>query len=269
MSDYLKISHLSHRFGDGDQSHEAFSDVSFSLEKGEFLSITGPSGCGKTTLLRTIGGFLKPTEGSITINGEDITQPGTHCAMVFQTFDQLLPWKTVLGNVTYPLLINKKQPTRRQAEEQAMHYLASVGLDQFSRYYPHQLSGGMKQRVAIARALAMEPSLILMDEPFASVDADTRVMLQKELKAIWYKSGITVLFVTHSIIEAISLSTRFLVMGKTPPSIRLFEENTVKGEASALKTPDSPGYPEWWGRLSGLIRGEAEAAPSPAAHSGS
>lgn len=254
LSAYLQVSGLSQSFGSGDQVHEAYTNVSFTLEKGEFLSITGPSGCGKTTLLRTIGGFLPPTAGTISIAGQDIKQPGTHCAMVFQTFDQLLPWKTVIGNVMYPLLVNKKFSNRHDTEAHAKKYLASVGLEKVSGYYPHQLSGGMKQRVAIARALAMEPSLILMDEPFASVDADTRVMLQKELKAIWYQSGITVLFVTHSIIEAISLSTRFMVMGKSEPSIRLFEPNTVQGEASALKTPESPGYPEWWSRLSHLIR---------------
>lgn len=254
MSAYLQVKGLSQSFGSGDQFHEAYTNVSFELEKGEFLSITGPSGCGKTTLLRTIGGFLTPTSGTITIAGQDIKQPGTHCAMVFQTFDQLLPWKTVIGNVVYPLQINKKFSNRADMEAHAKRYLDTVGLTKFSTYYPHQLSGGMKQRVAIARALAMEPSLILMDEPFASVDADTRVMLQKEMKAIWHQTGITVLFVTHSIIEAISLSTRFMVMGRSEPSIRLFEANTVQGDAGALKTPESPGYSEWWSRLSHLIR---------------
>jgi NitT/TauT family transport system ATP-binding protein len=254
MTDFLCVNNLTQHFISGDQKLEAYSKVSFSLKKGEFLSITGPSGCGKTTLLRTIGGFLPPTSGTISIAGKDIKEPGTHCGMVFQTFDQLLPWKTILGNVMYPLIINHKFTNRVETQHHARKYLDMVGLDKFKDYYPYQLSGGMKQRVAIARALAMEPSLILMDEPFASVDADTRVMLQRELKSIWYKSGITVLFVTHSIIEAISLSTRFLVMGKSKPSIRLFEENSIHSEPDKLITPENTGYSEWWSRLSHLIR---------------
>lgn len=254
MSAFLEIENLTQEFTANGQKHIAYKDVSISLSKGEFLAIIGPSGCGKTTLLRTIGGFLEPTSGVVKIDGKEVSEPGKHCAMVFQTFDQLFPWKTVLGNVVYPLLVNKKFSSKKETVDHAMKYLDMVGLVNFKEYYPNNLSGGMKQRVAIARALAMEPSLILMDEPFASLDADTRTMLQGELKRIWYNSGITVLFVTHSIIEAIALSTKFLAMGDYTNSIKLFEDNKVKGEAGKLRTPESPGYPETWGKLSKMIR---------------
>lgn len=255
MSEYLEIRNLSQRFSFNNEETLVFHDVSFTLGKGSFLCILGRSGCGKTTLLRCLAGFLKPSEGDILIEGVPVTNPGRHCAMVFQTFDQLLPWKTVLGNVVYPLLINKlASQTKEQAIEVAREYLSMVGLSSNLDYYPHQLSGGMKQRVAIARALAMQPSLILMDEPFASLDADTRTLLQRELLQIWKASGATVLFVTHSIIEAIGLSNKMLVMGDNSESIRLFMDNPVEGEPGVLRTPQSPGYPECWTLLSETIR---------------
>ena len=254
MSKFLEIEGLTQRFITNGEEHVAYKDVSISLEKGEFLSIVGPSGCGKTTLLRTIGGFLDPTSGIVKIDGKVVSEPGKHCAMVFQTFDQLFPWKTVISNVVYPLMVNKRFKTKKEAEKHAMKYLDMVGLTKFKNYYPHNLSGGMKQRVAIARALALEPSLILMDEPFASLDADSRTMLQGELKRIWHDSGITVLFVTHSIMEAIALSTKFLAMGDQSNSVKLFEPNPVQGEPGKLNTPESPGYSETWGKLSKIIR---------------
>lgn len=254
MSKFLEIEGLTQRFITNGEEHVAYKDVSISLEKGEFLSIIGSSGCGKTTLLRTIGGFLDPTSGIVKIDGKVVNEPGKHCAMVFQTFDQLFPWKTVISNVAHPLMVNERFKTKNEAEKHAMKYLDMVGLTKFKNYYPHNLSGGMKQRVAIARALALEPSLILMDEPFASLDADSRTMLQGELKRIWYDSGITVLFVTHSIIEAIALSTKFLAMGDQSNSVKLFEPNPVQGELGKLNTPESPGYSEIWGKLSKIIR---------------
>lgn len=254
MNKFLEIEGLTQKFAMNEGEHVAYQDVSLDLAKGEFLAILGPSGCGKTTLLRTIGGFLEPTSGVVKIDGEVIKEPGKHCATVFQTFDQLFPWKTVLGNVIYPLVINGKFKSKKQAEQHAMTYIEMVGLAKFRDYYPHKLSGGMIQRVAIARALALKPSLILMDEPFASLDADTRTNLQGELKRIWHSSGITVLFVTHSIMEAILLSTKFLAMGDGTASVKLFEPNPVKGEPGKLNTPESAGYAETWGRLSKLIR---------------
>lgn len=254
MSKFLEVEGLTQKFVMNGEEHIPYRDVNFSLDKGEFLSIIGSSGCGKTTLLRTIGGFLTPTSGSVKIDGKIIKEPGNHCAMVFQTFEQLFPWKTVLSNVSYPLLVNGRFKSKEEAYDHAMKYIDMVGLAKFYNYYPHNLSGGMKQRVAIARALALEPELILMDEPFASLDADTRTMLQGELKRIWYDTGITVLFVTHSIIEAIALSTKFLAMGDQAKSIKLFEDNPVKESTGKINTPETPGYSETWGKLSKMIR---------------
>lgn len=254
MSAFLELDHLTQQFESGDQVHTAYKDVSLSFEKGEFLCVIGSSGCGKTTLLRTIGGFSAPTSGTVKINGTEITEPSGHCAMIFQTFDQLFLWKTVLGNVVYPLLINKKFKTKRDAVSHAEKYLDMVGLSDFVDYYPNHLSGGMKQRVAIARALALEPSLILMDEPFASLDEDTRTMLQREVKKIWYESGITIIFVTHSIPEAIALSSKILAMGDAEQSVKIFADNSVEGEPGELKTPESRGYSEYWSFLSKAIQ---------------
>ncbi len=254
MTKFLEIKELTQIFSSNDEEHIAYKDVSFSLDKGDFLSILGASGCGKTTLLKTIGGFIEPSFGSVEIRGEKITEPGKHCAIVFQNFNQLFPWKSVLNNVVYPLIVNNRYKTKAEAEKQAMKYIELVGLGKFKNYYPNHLSGGMKQRVAIARALALEPSLILMDEPFGSLDADTRHRLQEELRSIWYNSGITVLFVTHSIVEAISLGTKFLAMGDHKNSIKLFEENPVESFEDKLITPESKGYSETWGKLSKIVR---------------
>ena len=154
--------------------------VDFEVFAGERFVLLGPSGCGKTTLLKAIGGFMKPVEGTIRLNGQVIERPGSDRMMVFQEFDQLLPWKTVLGNVMFPLLVNRRMP-RKQAEDHARSLIAKVNLSKFADIYPHMLSGGMKQRVAIARALAMEPAVLLMDEPFAALDALTRRKMQEEL----------------------------------------------------------------------------------------
>jgi NitT/TauT family transport system ATP-binding protein len=257
MSSYLEIRHLTQRFSFNGKDALVFQDLNFGLGKGEFLCILGASGCGKTTLLRCLAGFLKPVEGKIFIEGIFLENPGKHCSMVFQTFDQLLPWKTVLGNVSYPLFINKDtKRTKTQSKEIAREYLSRVGLSKFLEYYPHQLSGGMKQRVAIARALALQPSLILMDEPFASLDADTRTILQKELLHIWKEYGITVLFVTHSIIEAISISTKMMVLGPDAEGIKIFMDNPVEGESGVPRSPKSPRYSECWTLLANMIRRE-------------
>jgi len=259
MSSYLEIRNMSHHFISNNEKLSIFQDLSFSLEKGEFLCILGASGCGKTTLLRCLAGFLQPTEGEIILEGNAITRPGRHCAMIFQTFDQLLPWKTVMGNVVYPLLVNKeeKQPKIR-AKEQAEKYIDMVGLSKFTDYFPHQLSGGMKQRVAIARALVQQPSLIIMDEPFASLDADTRTALQKELLRIWKDSGVTILFVTHAIMESIVMSTKIMVLNPCPNGIGLYIDNPVEGERGVLRTPQSTNYADCWALLSNMIRKESD-----------
>jgi NitT/TauT family transport system ATP-binding protein len=193
--------------------------VGFEVHRGDRFILLGPSGCGKSTLLKGVGGFLLPVEGSIRLNGKIIEKPGPDRMMVFQEFDQLLPWKTVKENVMFPMVTSGKYG-RREAAERAFLYIEKVGLGKFPNIYPHMLSGGMKQRVAIARAMAMEPEILLMDEPFAALDALTRRKMQEELLQLWEDIRFTVLFVTHSIEEAIIVGNRILVLSPHPGQVR-------------------------------------------------
>jgi len=193
--------------------------VGFEVYAGERYVLLGPSGCGKTTLLKAVGGFMAPVGGTITLGGRPITRPGPDRMMVFQEFDQLLPWRTVLGNVMFPLIVNKRMP-RQDAEAHARDLLTKVNLSRFEDVYPHMLSGGMKQRAAIARALAMEPDVLLMDEPFAALDALTRRKMQEELVALWEDVRFTVIFVTHSIEEALLIGSRILVLSPHPGRVK-------------------------------------------------
>jgi NitT/TauT family transport system ATP-binding protein len=193
--------------------------VGFEVYAGDRYVLLGPSGCGKSSLLKSIAGFLPPVSGTFRLDGRPIERPGSDRMMVFQEFDQLLPWKTVLGNVMFPLLVNHRMP-RAAAKEHARALLAKVNLERFEDIYPHMLSGGMKQRVAIARALAMEPAVLLMDEPFAALDALTRRKMQEELVALWDDVGFTVIFVTHSIEEALLIGNRVLVMSPHPGQVK-------------------------------------------------
>jgi sulfonate transport system ATP-binding protein len=193
--------------------------VGFQVHRGDRFILLGPSGCGKSTLLKGVAGFLKPVEGSIRLNGRQVDGPGPDRMMVFQEFDQLLPWKTVKQNVMFPMLTSRKWG-RREAEGRAMAYIEKVGLAKFADIYPHMLSGGMKQRVAIARAMAMEPDILLMDEPFAALDALTRRKMQEELLQLWDDIRFTVLFVTHSIEEAILVGSRILVLSPHPGQVK-------------------------------------------------
>ncbi len=181
--------------------------------------LLGPSGCGKSTILKAVGGFLQPADGSITLSGRTVDQPGPDRMMVFQEFDSLLPWKTVLQNVVFPMVVSGKCQYK-EAVEHADMYLEKVNLTQFRDAYPHTLSGGMKQRVSIARGMAMRPDILLMDEPFAALDALTRRKMQEELLQLWDDLRFTVLFVTHSIEEAIILGTRVLVLSPHPGQVR-------------------------------------------------
>jgi NitT/TauT family transport system ATP-binding protein len=193
--------------------------VSFNLFRSDRFVVLGPSGCGKSTLLKAVGGYIQPTEGRIQLNTVDVTGPGPDRVFVFQEFDQLLPWKTVKENIVFALTASGKL-ARTQAEERAMHSIAKVNLTEFASSYPHTLSGGMKQRVAIARAMAMEPQILLMDEPFAALDALTRAKMQEELLQLWDDTKFTVLFVTHSIPEAIRVGSRILLMSAHPGQVR-------------------------------------------------
>ncbi len=209
--------------------------VGFEVHAGERFVLLGPSGCGKTTLLKAIAGFMAPVEGAIRLNGVKIERPGPDRMMVFQEFDQLLPWKTVLGNVMFPLLVNRRL-SRAQAEAHARALIAKVNLTNFIDVFPHMLSGGMKQRVAIARALAMEPAVLLMDEPFAALDALTRRKMQEELVTLWEDVRFTVIFVTHSIEEALLVGSRILVLSPHPGRVKA-ELNAGQLEFSDAGTP--------------------------------
>lgn len=203
------------------------NDMNFGVNEGEFLCVLGPSGCGKSTLLKEIAGFEKLDSGCITLNGKEISKPEINRIMVFQDFDQLFPWKTVLQNVIFPLKVNKIGGSKAERENIARVYLEMVKLDEFCDYYPHQLSGGMKQRVALIRALVIKPEILLMDEPFGSVDAQTRAELQNMLLSISQRINVTIIFVTHDINEAILLSNRIIVMGKGPDNIKKIINNSI------------------------------------------
>ena len=206
--------------------------VGFNVLQGDRFVVLGPSGCGKSTLLKAVGGYLQPTEGEIRLKGELIKKPGPDRIMVFQEFDQLLPWKTVLENVAFPL---KTTGTLhgKAAEERAMDYINMVKLTNFAHSYPHTLSGGMKQRVAIARGMAMEPDILLMDEPFASLDALTRTRMQDELLALWDEIRFTVLFVTHSIPEAIKIGSRILLLSPHPGQVKAEINSVPRGQENS------------------------------------
>jgi NitT/TauT family transport system ATP-binding protein len=210
----------------------AVAQVSLSLARGERLALVGPSGCGKSSLLRAIGGFLAPTGGRITREGgAPVTGPSPDRMMVFQEFDQLLPWRTVKGNVRFALRAARGLP-RAEAEAKARAWIARVGLERFADAYPHTLSGGMKQRVAIARAFAIQPDILLMDEPFAALDALTRRQMQDELLKLCEETHATVIFVTHDIDEAIRISTR--VMAMTPHPGRIAAEFASSGRGASV-----------------------------------
>jgi NitT/TauT family transport system ATP-binding protein len=204
--------------------------VSFNVSESDRFVILGPSGCGKSTLLKAVGGYVRPVEGQILLDDVVVKSPGPDRVFVFQEFDQLLPWKTVKENIVFALTASGKL-ARRAAEECAAHNIAKVKLTEFTNSYPHTLSGGMKQRVAIARALAMEPRILLMDEPFAALDALTRAQMQEELLQLWEETKFTVVFVTHSISEALRIGTRVLVLSAHPGQVRAELKSTECDEA--------------------------------------
>jgi len=193
--------------------------VDFQIYKSDRFVILGPSGCGKSTLLKAVGGYMRPVEGTMSLNGAAISKPGSDRVFVFQEFDQLLPWKTVKQNVMFALASSGKLKGRA-AEDKAMQYIEKVKLTKFADSFPHMLSGGMKQRVAIARGMAMEPDVLLMDEPFAALDALTRRKMQEELLQLWEDTHFTVLFVTHSIPEAVLIGNRILLMTPHPGQVK-------------------------------------------------
>ena len=217
-STIIEIEHVSQVFQtSARKDHLALSDISLTIDEGAFVSILGPSGCGKSTLLYIVGGFVNPTSGTATMKGRAITGPGPDRGPVFQEF-ALFPWKTVLGNVMYG---PRQQGVRAaEAEGKSRTLIEMVGLKGYENFYPKELSGGMKQRVALARTLAYHPEVLLMDEPFGALDAHTRTRLQNDLLNIWERDRKTVLFVTHSVDEAVFLSDKVVMMSKSPGRIR-------------------------------------------------
>jgi len=215
----LAIDEVSLEYRSGARIVRATHQVSFDVYGSDRFVLLGPSGCGKSTLLKAVAGFIEPVSGSITLDGQPVRGPGPDRIVVFQEFDQLPPWKTVVENVAFPLRAAAKL-SRAEARERALHYLDKVGLGAFADAYPHTLSGGMKQRVAIARALAMQPRVLLMDEPFAALDALTRRKMQEELLRLWDEFRFTLLFVTHSIEEALVVGNRILLLSPHPGRVR-------------------------------------------------
>jgi NitT/TauT family transport system ATP-binding protein len=212
--------------------------VNFQVLAADRFVLLGPSGCGKSTLLKAVGGYLEPVEGEIRLKGQKVSHPGPDRMMVFQEFDQLLPWKTVLENVVFALTASGKLASKAAADK-ALECIAKVNLAKFADSYPHTLSGGMKQRVAIARGMAMEPDILLMDEPFAALDALTRRRMQDELLQLWDETHFTVLFVTHSIAEAIKIGSRILLLSPHPGQVKAELNSLPRGhdpaDAAALE----------------------------------
>jgi NitT/TauT family transport system ATP-binding protein len=215
------------RYGDRRAATTACEDVSFTAAPGERLALLGPSGCGKSSLLAAVAGFVRPAAGTVLLDSRPVLRPGPDRMVVFQEFEQLLPWKTVLGNVAFPPRLAGLP--RAASDSRAAALVEMVGLGRFAAAYPHTLSGGMKMRVAIARALAAEPRVLLMDEPFAALDALTRRRMQEELIRLWRRLGFTMLFVTHSIEEAVRVGDRVLLLSAHPG--RLVAEHAVPPEA--------------------------------------
>ncbi|CAA9531675.1 MAG: ABC transporter, ATP-binding protein (cluster 10, nitrate/sulfonate/bicarbonate) [uncultured Solirubrobacteraceae bacterium] len=214
----LEVHELSKVYGEGAAATPAISELTFAVEEREFVCVIGPSGCGKTTLLRCVAGLLAPTAGSVVLRGKRVARPPDEMALVFQEYNRsLFPWMTARQNVAFPL---RRKRLGKQGAARAETALDEVGLGRFVDHYPWQLSGGMQQRVAIARALAYQPSVLLMDEPFASVDAQTRADLEDLILQLRQRFGVTVVFVTHDIDEAVYLGDRIVVLTRAPGRIR-------------------------------------------------
>ena len=217
----------------------AIQSIDFSVKEGEFITLVGPSGCGKSTLLDLLTGLANPTKGRILIDGREITGPGLDRGIVFQQY-ALFPWKTARGNIEFGL--EAKGIPKSEWREQTEYYLDLVGLGNFADRYPHELSGGMKQRVAIARSLAFNPDVLLMDEPFAALDAQTRETLQTELLRIWEKTGKTIIFITHGIDEAVYLGERVVVLSANPGKVKKIVDIPLKNRLADLDIKSNPTF---------------------------
>jgi NitT/TauT family transport system ATP-binding protein len=244
---------------------EAVRDLTFTLDEGELVCLVGPSGCGKTTLLKCMSGLLQPTDGEVLLQGRPVTGPPAGMSVVFQEYGRsLFPWMSVRDNVELPLKQKKKMPTQRRRElvEQA---LEAVGLSDTHDAFPWQLSGGMQQRVAIARAVAHEPQVLLMDEPFAAVDAQTRADLEDLIRDLWHRFNVTTLFVTHDIDEAVYLGQRVIILSNSPTVVREDLTIDLPDERDQLNTRSSARFAELRKRVySQIHRPSGESTPAPA-----
>jgi ABC-type nitrate/sulfonate/bicarbonate transport system ATPase subunit len=214
----IELRNIGLQYESAENSLTALQDVSFGVEAAEFLCVVGQSGCGKTTMLNIVAGFLKPTQGEILISGKTVTGKGLDRGIVFQDFAQLFPWRTAQRNIEFGL--EMKGIAKEERAEIALRFLRLVNLEKFARSYPHELSGGMQQRVAIARALAYNPAVLLMDEPFAALDALTREEMQRFLVDVWRETKKTVVYVTHNVAEAVYLADRVIVFSPHPGTVK-------------------------------------------------
>ena len=256
----LEIRELGKSYGSGDKVTHALRSISFAIGEGELVCVVGPSGCGKTTLLKCIAGLLRPTRGEVVLNGASVTEPPEEMAVVFQEYNRsLMPWSTVRNNVLLPLRhkpLGKAERTRLVEES-----LGAVGLTRFIDHYPWQLSGGMQQRVAIARALAYQPSILLMDEPFASVDAQTRGDLEDLVLRVREEYGITILFVTHDIDESVYLSDRIVVLTSAPTLVKEVVGVDLPSPRDQLATKELPEFAHLRAHVYRLIKRDQAAPP--------
>jgi NitT/TauT family transport system ATP-binding protein len=257
----IEIDRVSQTFQtSGRQSHLALSDISLTIADGAFVSILGPSGCGKSTLLYIVGGFVAPSQGHARVKGKPITGPGPDRGPVFQEF-ALFPWKSVLGNVMYG---PRQQGVKTaDAEAQSRALIEMVGLKGYEDFYPKELSGGMKQRVALARTLAYHPAVLLMDEPFGALDAHTRTRLQNDLLEIWERDRKTVLFVTHSVEEAVFLSDKVIVMTRSPGRIKEIVDIDLPRPRRRAELLLDPQFQKHVVEIEGMIDDTGDDRPNP------
>jgi NitT/TauT family transport system ATP-binding protein len=237
----LQVEHLRKTYGSGEAAVRAIGDISFDVRAGELVCVVGPSGCGKTTLLKCVSGLLDATSGEVRLGGERVDGPPERMALVFQDYSRsLFPWMTVRQNVAFPL--RRKPLSERDAARVVAESVASVGLERFLDRYPWQLSGGMQQRVAIARALAYQPQILLMDEPFASVDAQTRADLEDLVLEVRRQYGVTIVFVTHDIDESVYLSDRVVVLTPSPTTVQEILEVDLPEPRDQVRTKELPEF---------------------------
>ncbi|XBS71238.1 ABC transporter ATP-binding protein [Acerihabitans sp. KWT182] len=258
MTGYIDVERVTLRFTEKQRQLIVLEDVSLSLERGEFVVLLGPSGCGKSTILNMIAGFSRPQRGRVLCEGQTFSGPHPSRGMIFQQ-PNLFPWLSVLDNVAFGLRMQGQ--SKAEAKKRALTWLRRVGLEGFEDHAPWQLSGGMKQRAALARAWLPDPAVLLMDEPFGALDAQTRMMMQELLRAAWRQTGTTILFVTHDVEEALFLADRILIMSARPGTI-VEEVRPPFGADRDIETlAQAPGYSEIKGRVLHRVRAEARRHP--------